>query len=459
MKDCNLSEIAHRIGADFSGPDGPYQGVCIDTRHLKPGDLFVAIQGEHFDGHDYIGSAEEKGASGVVVSRLLETRLATLCVADTVQALGRLAKIHRQAFSIPVIAVTGSCGKTTVKEMLKGLLALEGSTLCAEGSLNNEIGVPLTLLQLNSEHQYAILEMGARREGDIAYLMSIADPTVVLITNAGVAHVGVFGDVYRIAKAKGEIYEHLRENGIAILNHDEPHAEAWCARLKHKQRVVTFGLKEGAEISAKNVILQAESSGFDLLTPLGLVRCQLQVGAEHNIMNALSVAAIGFALGLSVESIHKGLGQFLSVSGRLEFKKGREGLCVIDDTYNANPVSMRAALRVLASHRGKKIFVMGDMLELGEQAQIFHQEIGLEAKNQGVDAFYGVGEMTRAAIDAFGKNARHFPDKSTLIQVLLADLENDSLECLVTVLVKGSRSMQMEEIVNQLTLNLKVLSC
>jgi len=445
VKDLSLSMVAQMMQANFAGSDALYQGICIDTRNLKPGDLFVALEGQHVDGHDYIDMAEKRGAAGLVVSRPITSNIATLLVTNTREALALFAKAMRAHFPIPMVAITGSSGKTTIKEMLYSILSLKGPTLATTDNLNNEIGVPLTLSRLNARHWAAIIEMGARRGGDVAYLMSLVNPNVALISNASMAHVEIFGSTQNIAQAKGEIYKNLRPSGIAILNVDEAHTDLWRNMMNQPSKIISFGLKNKADVYADNIVLDKHGSFCDLHIDGKILALTLQAPGEHSIYNALAAAASATALGVGLETIQKGLQLFSAVSGRLEFKKGRLDTCIIDDTYNANPASMKAALAVLAKQPGFRIFVMGDMLELGDQALDYHQIIGLAAKKHGVDKLYGFGKMTRAAVEAFGVGGAYFTDQNSLLEKLFLEMPREA-----TLLVKGSRSMRMEKIVAHL---------
>jgi len=425
-----------------------FKDVKTDSRQVSPGTLFIAIPGAKVDGHDFIHEAEARGAVGVVISRPIDTTLPTLLVPDTVFALGQLAKAYRQSFQIPMVALTGSAGKTTTKEMLTHILAEQGSVLSTQGNLNTEIGVPLTLLGLLPTHQYAVIEMGARKQGDIAYLMRLATPRVALITNAGIAHQEVFGSKSAIAKAKGEIFECLQSQGIALINADDTYADYWRGLLKAGQHIISFGMTHSADVFGKNIILEPTLSQFELNTDIGTITIQLQIPGLHMVQNAIAAAAAARALNISLLKIKTGLEKFVSVAGRLQFKKGLKGVSIIEDTYNANPISIRAALTVLSKLPGRQIFVMGDMVEMGEDAEKLHHEMGLQAKSLGIDKMFGVGPMTALAIQAFGQNAMHFSDKSLLIQALNSEISSDT-----TILIKGSRFMRMEEVVFALTTN------
>jgi len=446
MSILTLSFAATAMQASLKGQDCVFTGVKTDSRQVVAGDLFVALPGARVDGHDYIAEAKERGAVGAVISRPVETTLPIIQVPNTVVALGSLAKTYRAQFQIPCVAITGSCGKTTVKEMLSCILALQGPVLSTQGNLNTEVGVPLTLMRLLPEHQLAVIEMGARQKGDIAYLMSLATPRVSLITNAGIAHVEIFGTEQGIAEAKGEIFESLPSDGVAVINADDPHADYWKGLLKSGQKIITFGSQAKADVVGSKIKLEPSASYFELITDIGSAEIHLSVPGAHMIQNALAAAAAARALGVSLSDIKAGLEQFVPVSGRLQLKRGVAGVSIIDDSYNANPVSMRAALSVLANTPGQKIFVMGDMFELGSHALELHREMGRVAHELGIHRLLGVGALTAAAVQSFGIGAVHYPDRASLIQDLRQNLNRDT-----TVLVKGSFSMRMTEVVLALT--------
>ena len=448
MNNLTLSFIANATNAELIADDANRvcEGVNTDSRKIAKGELFVALSGANVDGHHYIEEAEAKGAAAVMVDRKVNTRLPILLVSNTLEALGKLAKAYREQFQLPIIALTGSCGKTTVKEMIASILMMRGPTLFTQGNLNTEVGVPLTLLRLLPEHQAAVIEMGARKKNDIAYLMEITSPAVTLITNAGVAHLEIFGSERGIAEAKGEIFSRLSESGIAVVNRDDIHAEYWQSLLNKDQKVITFGLHPEAKITATDITIESQFSQFKLLTDIGTEVIRLSAPGKHNILNALSAAATARALDFDLEMIKQGLERFMPVTGRLQLKTGLGGCSIIDDTYNANPISVRAALSVLAMRPGEKIFIMGDMFELGPEAILLHRQIGIEAKALGINQLYGVGTMTEAAVQGFGDQATHYPDKASLINAIKNTLNPNT-----TVLIKGSRGMRMEEIVTALT--------
>jgi len=365
-------------------------------------------------------------------------------VDDTRLALGRLASAWRQRATVPLVAITGSNGKTTVKEMLAAILHAEAgaadAVLATEGNLNNDIGVPLMLLRLRPSHHYVVLEMGMNHAGEIDYLTRLARPDVALVNNALTAHIGNLGSVEAIARAKGEIFNGLSDAGIAIFNADDPHARMWRDANMHRS-VVNFGLREPATVRGQ-FRPTLYGSALSISLPNAMLDVDLNVPGEHNVMNALAAAAAAFALDVSHRSIVAGLSAYSGIKGRLQKIAALHGATFIDDTYNANPDSVKAALAVLAHQPGKKILVLGDMGELGKDAAAMHAQIGLVAKAAGVNRLLALGELTLQTVGSFGAGAMHFER----IQGLLAELENE-LTADTTVLVKGSRFMQMERVV------------
>jgi len=445
MSMMRLSEAAAMLGVPFSGPDAEVLRVSTDSRTIRPGDLFIALRGEKFDGGAFAAQALQQGAAGVVLDAAQAPDItAAIRVDDTRLALGRLAAAWRQRFAIPVVAITGSNGKTTVKEMLAAILRVEtgddAAVLHTEGNLNNDIGLPLMLLRLRDTHQFAVLEMGMNHAGEIDYLTRLARPDVALVNNALSAHIGYLGSVENIARAKGEIFNGLADAGIAVFNADDAHA--WLWREANAQRcIIDFGLKHPTVVRGQ-YRPSLFGSVLTLVLPNAEFEVNLQVPGEHNVMNALAAAAAAFALDVSYRSIVAGLSGFAGVKGRLQKKPALHGSTFIDDTYNANPDSVKAALAVLAQQPGKKVLVLGDMGELGTDAAAMHAQIGLAARAAGVDRLLALGELSRETVAAFGAGAMHFER----IQELLAELENE-LTPDTTVLVKGSRFMQMERVV------------
>jgi UDP-N-acetylmuramoyl-tripeptide--D-alanyl-D-alanine ligase len=435
-----LAVAATVLRGTLRGSDAEFSGVSTDTRTLAHGDLFVALVGPHFDGHGFVNEAAGKGAVGALVSRALEDKITTVQVADTRQSLGQLAAHWRCQFPIPVIAVTGSNGKTTVKNMIAAILNVAGPTLATQGNLNNDIGVPLTLLRLRKGDRHAVIEMGMNHPGEIDHLTRITCPTIALINNAAAAHLAGLGSVEAVAHAKGEIYAGLTVDGIAVINADDAYAGLW-RELAAPHRVITFGLDRPADVSAE-CDLDAGGSTIHLKTPHGGISMRLSLLGRHNVLNALAASSAALAAGASLLDIQAGLEKLKSVSGRLEVKRGRNGARVLDDTYNANPGSLAAGVEVLKAAAGERVLVLGDMGELGEAARDIHRRVGLLAKSLGIERLYAVGELTQDVVEAFGNGAQHFASHEMLIESLCDCLHGD-----MTVLVKGSRLMKMERVV------------
>lgn len=446
-----LSEAARATHGTLRGGDVRFTAVTSDSRKVAPGDLFVALKGPRLDGHDFVAQSQKRGAVAAMVEQAWvgggpEVDLPLIVVEDTRQGLGTLAAYWRGKFTLPLVAITGSNGKTTVKEMLAGILraaAGEDAVLATEGNLNNDIGLPLTLLRLRDTHRFVVTEMGMNHPGEIAYLTRIAQPTVALINNAQVAHLEGLGSVEAVARAKGEIFQGLSSQGTAVINADDAHAALW-KRLAAAHQILTFGLERDADVSA-DYALGPQSSDLRLNTPAGSIAVHLQVPGKHNVGNALAAAAAALAMQVPLAAIAAGLEGFRGVGGRLQRKSGCCGSTLIDDTYNANPDSMRAAIDVLTGLPGRKVLVIGDMGELGKEAVARHEGIGKVAKAAGVDMLYGLGEMSRYAVEAFGEGARHFDSADALAAALLPTLDEKTV-----VLVKGSRFMRMERVVELL---------
>lgn len=440
-----LSEAAAMLGVPSNGPDTEVLRVSTDSRSLQPGDLFIALRGEKYDGGAFAAQALRQGAAGVVLDAGQAPDIkAAIRVDDTRLALGRLAAAWRARFLLPVVAITGSNGKTTVKEMLAAILRAEAGSdaavLSTEGNLNNDIGLPLMLLRLRAQHQFAVLEMGMNHVGEIDTLTRLARPDVALVNNAMTAHIGLLGSVEAIARAKGEIFNGLTNAGIAVFNADDPHAGLW-REMNARRSVIDFGLKQPAAVRGRYESTEF-GTALTLTLPNATLDITLQVPGEHNVMNALAAAAAAFTLDVSYRNIVAGLSGFTGVKGRLQKKAALYGSTFIDDTYNANPDSVKAALAVLAQQPGRKILVLGDMGELGADAAAMHAQIGLAARAAGIERLLALGELSRETVSAFGAGAMHFER----IQELLAELENE-LTPETTVLVKGSRFMQMERVV------------
>lgn len=443
-----LSEVAQVLGSHITGDDCEFDGIAIDSRSLVRGDLYVALKGEHFDGHDFVSHAADQGACAVVVEHEVDCGLPAVVVSDTRLALGELAKHIRRGFHGPLIGLTGSNGKTTVKEMLAAILHEKGQVLATRGNFNNDIGVPLTLFRLKPFHDYAVIEMGANHAGEIAYLTGLASPSVALITNAAPAHLEGFGSLDGVANAKGEIFQGLVKGGVAIINQDDKYSDLWKACAK-EHSIVTFGTNGSADVHA-TWQEGVDGSEIDLHAPEGSVHFSLAMPGKHNVMNALAASAAALAAGISLEEVKRGLESTLIVPGRSQRKSGLNGAVVIDDTYNANPASLGVALDVLAVCEGARLFVMGDMAELGDETLQLHRDAGKKVFASGVEAFFAIGDLSRVAVEEYtaagGKNGFHFDTQDALVDAVTGRLHQG-----VTVLVKGSRSMRMERIVIALT--------
>jgi UDP-N-acetylmuramoyl-tripeptide--D-alanyl-D-alanine ligase len=440
-----LAEVAEFLQAKHRGANVPFQFVSIDTRTLQPGDLYVALIGNRLDGHEYVKQAIDKGACAVLISKEMQIDAPYLQVADTTQALGRLALYNRDKFNRDVVAITGSSGKTTVKGMMATLLRQQNEVLVTRGNLNNHIGAPLTLLRLNHTYDYAVVELGASAEGEIAYSSQLVKPTVSILTNAGSAHLEGFGSLETIVRTKGEIIDALGDDGIAVLNADSPHFDNWKARAGER-RVISFGESENATVRASDInINETGCCDFNLHIDDEVAQVHLKVMGQHNVFNALASAAACHGLQMSLSNIVTGLQAFEGVEGRLIEKTGLNDSVVIDDSYNANPASVRAAMDVLSSRKGHTIFVLGDMAELGVETQLAHAEMGAYAREANIDEFFALGEFSRKAADAFGDNAHWFASHDNLVRFLKQKLKEN-----VTVLVKGSRSAHMDRVVSEI---------
>lgn len=445
-----LSAASRAIGAEHRGSDATITRVSTDSRNVCAGDLFVALKGPRFDGHEFVDRALAAGAAAALVSDtagIATVRPALMLAADTRLALGKLASWWRSRFEIPLVAVTGSNGKTTVKEMLASVLRTHAGSeavLATAGNLNNDIGMPLTLLGLGARHRYAVIEMGMNHLGEISYLTRVAHPTVALINNAGTAHIGEVGSVEGIARAKGEIFEGLDARGTAVINSDDAFADFWRGLAKGR-RLFDFGLDKRALVSARYEL----SDGGSLVTvraPASEFVVLLKVPGVHNVKNALAAAAVAVLLEIPPQAIALGLNAYSGISGRMQRVELGNGAMLIDDTYNANPESMKAALSVLGAYSGNKIFVIGDMGELGDAVAEMHAEIGVFARRSGVDRLFALGSASVAAAQAFGDGALHFETVEELIAALKPRIDPHT-----ALLVKGSRFMRMERVVAALS--------
>ncbi len=442
----NLASVAKVLNSELTVNDNVFDGISIDTRTLKPGELFIALVGPNFDGHEYLQLAYDKGAVAAIVNQKIETiGLPQIQVNDTRLALAEMAKARRDAFGGRIIGLTGSNGKTTVKELIAAVLKRKGKVLATQGNFNNEIGLPLTLLDLKNDETFAVIEMGANNFGEIEFLSSITKPDIALITNAGAAHLDGFGDVKGVAKAKAEIFSGLSDGGVAIINADDEYAEYWQEKTKNFKQLL-FGIDaKNADIKAQAVQVSENGTAFILQTPLASIPIQLSIGGKHNVANVLAAAAVAYLERIELQDVKRAIEAFLPVKGRLNFLKSSGKATIIDDTYNANFDSTIAAISVLSSQQGEKILILGDMLESGASAMQLHVDVGRMAKQQGIDELLGVGELSKAAVSAFNGKAQHFTDKASLIDYMQTKLKGE-----MTILVKGSRGMQMDVVVNRL---------
>lgn len=440
-----LSEIARMLDGQLIGQDAVFHGANLDTRKIQAGQLFVAFKGNHVDGHDFLDEAKKQGAVAALVAHPVNSSLPQIVVSDVRMAFGEIASYYRQQLSAPIIGLTGSCGKTTTKMLITQILQEVGRVHATEGTLNNDYGMPLTLLNASAQDDFVVLEMGANHPQEIAYLGSIARPTIALITNVGPVHLEGFGDLAGVARAKGEIFEGLAEHGMAIINIDDAFASYW-QELVAGNPFITFGLNPQADVYAKAIEPQADgTTRFILQTLQGSGVVNLPLIGEHNVLNALAAAAAGIAAGVSVDKICRGLNQASAVDKRLMLRKGLNGISIIDDTYNANPLAMARAIDVLVRFTGEKVLVTGDMVELGAEAEKYHYQLGEKARAAGVDRFYAVGDLSKHAVAGFGKGGQHFADQKALIEALQPELKAS-----VFMLVKGSRSAKMENVVKAL---------
>ena len=443
-----LAQFAVACGGRLDGADAQFAAVLIDSRKLRTGDLFLALPGTHADGHDFVAAAAQAGAAGAVVSRRVDAALPQILVDDVARALTQAGAAWRAAFRGPVLSVAGSNGKTTTKEMLSAILAQRGECLATAGNLNNHLGVPLTLLRLTERHQSAVIEIGANRAGEVAALVTLVRPDVGVITNAGAEHLEGFGSLEGVARAEGEMVAGLAAGGVAVINADDEYAPLW--RGTTRARVVDFGFAAGAQVRAAALRLEAGAGGFatrfTLHTPAGALPVALALAGRHNVSNALAAAAAALAAGATLAQVVAGLGSVQAVAGRLQFRPLAGGAWLIDDSYNANPSSARAALEVLAELPGRRWLVLGDMGELGAYAHDSHCELGTLARSLGVERLFTFGALAALAADTFGAGAERHSDIDALVRAVAGALPGEA-----RILVKGSRVNRLERLVAALT--------
>lgn len=442
LKEIQKVTNAKLIGTEPKmGSECVVRGINTDSRTIKPGELFVALKGDNYDAHDFVTHAHDRGAAAYLLDHEMGQVKPALIVDDTRTSFGQIAKAWRNKYNYPVIAVTGSNGKTTVKEMLHSILSTQGNVLATKGNFNNDIGVPITLLRMSSMHDGAVIEMGANHMKEISYLTDLVSPDVAIITNAAAAHLEGFGSLDGVAKAKGEIFEGLSENGVAIINFDDPYYAYW-KELAGNKKIISFGADHNADVSfemdkANILSIKIKNNGdFELKLPL--------LG-RHNIINALAAIAAAIALKIDPKFIKQGLESMQPVPGRLVKKHGANNSIVIDDTYNANPASLMAAIEAMSCFSGTYHVVLGDMGELGKDSIELHKKAAQSLKQGKVKYLYTIGENSRYTSDEFGEGAAHFSSQSELVSQLVKNIQQNDI-----VLVKGSRSMQMNKVVDSL---------
>ena len=449
-----LSEIATHVNGDLSGKDLKVSSVSIDTRTLTEGDLYIAINGQVFDGHVFIDKAEQAGACAVLVEKKIDTKLPQIRVKDTHKALAELAAAWKNQAKVKTIAVTGSNGKTTVKEMIAAILEINSSVLFTKGNLNNDIGVPLTLLKLNQQHQYAVIEMGANHAGEIEYSSHYTQPDVAVISNVGAAHIEGFGSLEGVARAKGEIIQSLSSEGVAILNRDDEFYTLWLEMAKDR-KVVSFGMNKAADIKAEDIVSGLQNNEFvtrfKLITATnGEIEIQLKLAGQHNVTNALAAAASCMQMGIGLQQIKQGLEKLKPVTGRLQPLVGEQGSLVVDDTYNANPASVKVALDVLLQCDGVPWVVLGALGEMGADSLEIHKELGELIKSMNVVRLLTIGSDAESTSHIFGRGATFFTSQEALIATLKQEIKGNE-----SILIKGSRAQKMENVVAALVTNFR----
>lgn len=454
MLNVDLNWIADKVHGQLkeTGSDAGLhiERVTIDSRQVQPGDLFIAIRGPNFDGHDYAAQAVEAGAQAVLCAHPLPLDVPQILVADTRYALGLLGRAVKQEAQVKCVAVTGSSGKTTVKEMLSVILRQRGQVLATKGNFNNDIGVPLTLLELSEQDDFAVIELGANHRGEIAYTTSLTRPDVAIINNVSPAHVEGFGDIWGVARAKSEIAKGLGENGTIITNGDSSFYDFWQREYASRKHVVFATERDDAAVRATDIELDAQGCPrFKLHSAAGEITIEVPLPGRHNVSNALAAASACIELGVSLQDIARGIASLRAVPGRMCVTEVVPGLRIIDDTYNANVASAKAALDVLASFPGYRVMVLGDMGELGANARSYHEEVGAHAIDVAIDNLFTLGVLSQSASQVFnGHGGQHFNNKEALLSALKEIMKRETD---LTILIKGSRSAHMEKVVTALT--------
>ncbi|MGZ8187045.1 MAG: UDP-N-acetylmuramoyl-tripeptide--D-alanyl-D-alanine ligase [Methylobacter sp.] len=449
-----LSEIAECVQGQLVGEDDVITSVSIDTRTIKPGQLYIGIKGKNFDGNEFVREAEQAGATAAIVNKGFAAAMSYIIVDDTHLALAELAGEWRKKMPVSIVGITGSNGKTTVKEMVAAILGINDNVLFTQGNLNNDMGVPLTLLRINEQHRYAVIEMGANHPGEIQYTSTYAQADVVVITNVGPAHIEGFGSVDGVARAKGEIIQTLKEHGIAILYRDDDYFSYWKS-VAGIRKIMSFGLNDSADVTARSIKTEIRNNQFattfELVTAQGSLAVKLKLAGRHNVINALTATAACLALDIELEQIKQGLESVIPVTGRLQPLVSRLGNIVIDDTYNANSASLKAGLDVLANCEGEPWLVLGAFGELGPESLKIHEEIGELIKSRGIVRLLAIGSDARNTVKSFGQGATFFETQQNLIEVLKQELKGDE-----TILIKGSRAQRMENVAAALVENYRI---
>ncbi len=443
-----LQQINDIVSGDLKGADITVNNISIDTRTLQRGNLYLAIKGENFDGNDFVKQAEKSGAAAALLSRNIDTQLPKIIVTDTRLALAKIAGALRKQMALPVCAITGSNGKTTVKEMVTAILSVNAKVLSTRGNFNNDIGVPLTLLRLENQHDFAVIEMGANHPGEIAYTGQFVRPDISIITNVGAAHLEGFGSIQGVAKAKSEIIQSLPPHGTAVLNADDPFFDFW-QDVAGDRKIISFGFSETANITASEISNKIERSQFvttfNLKTGKHETPVSLHLAGKHNVLNALAAASACLAMDISLEQILQGLSTIKPVSGRLEPLLSEKGNIIINDTYNANPSSLEVALNVLQNCPGEPWVILGAFGELGSDSKKIHADLGQLIKSRKVVRLLAVGSDAESTASTFGKGASFFSTQNELIQTLLSEITGNE-----TLLIKGSRAQKMEKVTEAL---------
>jgi len=440
--------LANVLATDYQGDNRKVININTDTRTLCDGEVFLALKGPNFDGHKFIEQAKQKGAIGVIVDHAVDTDIAQFVVADTRIALGTIGTAVMAQVAPKTIAITGSVGKTTVKEMCAAILSSKGDVLATKGNFNNLIGLPLTLLRLEPQHRFAVIELGANHIGEIAYTTAMTKPDVAVVCNVAAAHLEGFGSLQGVAQAKGEIYDGLKEDGIAIVNCDSDFSQYWLDKLATRN-IKCFSSSEKLDIWAEDISLDAQArASFTLCTKQHSVPVKLALPGKHNISNALIAAALTSEFDVSLEEIASALATMGEVKGRVNLIEASDSLTIIDDTYNANVKSVKAAIDLLSDIQGHRILALGDMGELGEDARKYHQEVGEYALAQGIDELFTLGVLSKCASDVFGLPNRHFSNREQMLQQIQNSISK--VDKKITLVVKGSRSSRMELLVTDL---------